>query len=112
MSTYYTHIGGTYIQEVVDVTKWKIGNKDETISIDQSIDQRSFYITNGRDYVWVDVDTTGMIQGFTRYGANDPSFMIDLIGECISEYELSYGMIERDDELDDWLKENTFSDNC
>lgn len=110
MSTYFKHFGNVNIKEVVEKTNWEIGIKEELIDVNTAIDEQYFYINNGKDCLWLDTDSIGNIISFTSYGGNDADFLIDLIGNTVSEYEFREGKINYydDDELREWLFDNTY----
>jgi len=110
MSTYFRHFGGVSIKEVIEITNWKIGIQENLIDVNTAIEKKYFYLTNGKDYLWLDTNSDGGIISFTRYGTNNSDFLIDLIGSTISEYELEDGIINcyDEDELSEWIEENTF----
>ena len=112
MSTYYKHFGGTDIREVIEKTNWEVGNQIGIIDLNRAIEEQYFYITNGKDYLWLDINKEGEIISFTRYGGNDADFLIDLIGYTISEYDYQFGVMNvyEDDEFEEWLKNNTYFD--
>jgi hypothetical protein len=110
MSTYFKHFGGINIKEVIEKTNWKIGIKDEIIDVSTAIEKQLFYITNGKDYLWIDTDNKGKIISFTSYASNDADFLIYLIGNTVCEHDYQEGIIEYydDEELSEWIEENTF----
>lgn len=114
MSTYYIHFGNVNIKEVISLTNWKLGDENGKITVEKAIEKQHFYITNGRDYLWLRTDKEGVIQSFVRYAGNSSEFLIDLIGYSVSEYDYDAGLIqyyyedEEEDELEEWLSENTF----
>ena len=110
MSTYFIHFGGTNIKEVIEKTNWKIGIQDEIIDLDKAFELQYFYITNGKSYLWVDIDNEGIIKSFTSYGGNDEDFLFDLIGNTVCEHDYQEGFINYydDEELSEWIEENTF----
>lgn len=110
MSTYYKHFGGADIREVIEKTNWEVGNQTGIIDLNRAIEEQYFYITNGKDYLWLDINKEGEIISFTSYGGNDADFLIDLIGYTISEYDYQFGVMNvyEDDEFEDWLKDNTY----
>ncbi|WP_310595139.1 hypothetical protein [Flavobacterium sp.] len=110
MSTYYRHFGGVSIKEVIEITNWKIGIQENPIDVNTAIEKKYFYLTNGKHYLWLNTNSYGEIISFTRYGDNNASFLIDLIGNTISEYDFEEGIINCDDEdeLSEWIEENTF----
>lgn len=112
MSTYYKHFGGADIREVIEKTNWEVGNQTGIIDLNWAIEEQYFYITNGKDYLWLDSNKEGEIISFTSYGGNDADFLIDLIGYTVSEYDYQFGVMNvyEDDEFEDWLKDNTYLD--
>lgn len=110
MSTYYRHFGETTIREVIEKTNWKVGNQNDIIDLNKAIEEQYFYITNGKDYLWVDINQEGEIISFTSYGGNDADFLIDLIGYTVSEYDYQEGVMYyyENDEFKDWLEDNTY----
>jgi len=112
MSTYFKHFGNVNIKEVIKITNWRIGTEEKIIDVKTAIEEQYFYLTNGKDYLWLDTDVNGNIISFKRFGNNDPDFLIELIGNSISEYEIQDGKINYyyDDELSQWIEENTFFD--
>ena len=116
MSTYYIHFGETNIKEVISLTNWKVGNKDGEITVEKAIESKYFYITNGKNYLWLITDEIGIIKSFTSYGSNSPYFLIELIGYSVSEYDYDIGLIQdcydEDEENDfkEWLNNNTYFD--
>lgn len=112
MSTYYKHFGGADIREVIEKTNWEVGNQTGIIDLNRAIEEQYFYITNGKDYLWLDINKEGGIISFTSYGGNDADFLIDLIGYTVSEYDYQFGVMNvyEDDKFEEWLKENTYLD--
>ncbi len=78
MSTYFKHFGGTNIKEVIEKTNWKIGIQNEIIDLDKAFELQNFFITNGKNYLWVDIDNEGVIKSFTSYAGNDADFLFDI----------------------------------
>lgn len=110
MSTYYRHFGGTNIREIIEKTNWKVGNQNEIIDLNKAIEEQYFYLTNGKDYLWVDINKEGEIISFTSYAGNDADFLFDLIGYTVTEHDYQEGIINYydDEELREWIEENTF----
>lgn len=114
MSTYFKHFGNVTIREVVEKTNWKLGNNDEgLIDVNRAIELEYFYITNGKYYIWVRVNNEGEIISYNRYGKNNADFLYDFIGYSVTEHDYREGIIDYydDDELSEWLEENTFFDD-
>lgn len=113
MSTYYRHFGGTNIKDVIERTNWEVGNQNEIIDLNKAMEEQYFYITNGKDYLWVDINKEGEIISFTSYGGSDADFLIDLIGYTVSEYDYELGVIHcyDEDEFSEWLENNTYNED-
>ncbi len=113
MSTYFKHFGNVTIREVVKKTSWKLVDKEEIIDVNRAIKLESFFITNGKYYVLVRVNNEGEIISFNRYGNNNADFLYDFIGYSVTEHDYREGIIDyyEDDELSEWLEENTFFDD-
>ncbi len=112
MSTYYRHFGGTNIKDVIERTNWEVGNQNEIIDLNKAMEEQYFYITNGKDLLWVDINKEGEIISFTSYGGSEADFLIDLIGYTVSEYDYELGVMHcyDEDKFSEWLENNTYND--
>ena len=110
MSTYFKHFGETNIKEVIEKTNWKIGIQNGIIDLDKAFELQYFYITNGKNYLWVDIDNEGVIKSFTSYAGNDADFLFELIGNTVCEYDYQEGVmyLYEEDEFQEWLEDNTY----
>jgi hypothetical protein len=113
MSTYYRHFGGTNIKDVIERTNWEVGNQNEIIDLNKAMEEQYFYITNGKDLLWVDINKEGEIISFTSYGGSEADFLIDLIGYTVSEYDYELGVMDYydEDEFSEWLENNTYNED-
>ena len=113
MSTYYRHFGGTNIKDVIERTNWEVGNQNEIIDLNRAMEEQYFYITNGKDLLWVDINKEGEIISFTSYGGSEADFLTDLIGYTVSEYDYELGVMHcyDEDEFSEWLENNTYNED-
>lgn len=97
MSTYYYANGSVKAEELQakGLTFGKLeyntdkSSKDVVLTLEQIIGEGYGYVTDGSNWVWIDVDSnTGAIMGYKRYGANDVSMVSDLV-PGVSEHAFS-----------------------
>ena len=81
MSSFYRVVEDIRLNDVLKFNpSWSIKKVDTTNSMN---------LTDGNSNgLWIDV-YDGLITGFTRYGSNNPSFLLDVVGTVISEYDMN-----------------------
>jgi hypothetical protein len=105
MSTTYAPLDKILASHLFDGRLNKLGVY-EHIEQTESTERRRC-LTDGRNYVWVYIDTEGIVKTITRYGANAPGNILGAISETfdvdiVSEYEPQFYGFETQEEWDSW----------
>ena len=100
MSTSYIPLKDVLVSDLFDgrLEQFKIheSRSEETTETDRCM-------TDGENYVWVNVDASGCVVEFVRYGSNSPRKILNTVGdlfqtEIISEHEPQYHGFESEEE--------------
>ena len=92
MSTSYIPLKDVLVSDLFDgrLEQFKIheSRSEETTETDRCM-------TDGENYVWVNVDANGCVVEFVRYGSNSPRKILNTVGdlfqtEIISQHEPQY----------------------
>ena len=93
MSTYFYSNGSMNLKDLPSTVKLTVDTQlsgHVTITPQIAIEENQNYLcaTDGTNYLWVDTDVNGNIQGFKRYGGNNPEFLCELVTH-IDEYMMA-----------------------